>query len=157
MKIITQGILVGLGLATSVAAVGCSNGVGPGQLVELETARARWEVRGFQDYAFETTTSCFCIAELNQQVRVEVRNDQVAAVTLVATGDPVQSPLTVWFTIDELFDRIESMVGGQGNGFELELEFDPELGYPTVVNSIAPPNVADGGSVVRVYTMAALP
>jgi len=143
-------------LATLVALSGCSDGLGPGQRLEVEVAREVWSSQDLHDYSFETRTSCFCVPELNELVLVEVRNDQVVAVTIVATGDPAQSPLTVWFTIDDLFDRILRMVDGGGSG-ELELEFDPELGYPSLVNSIAPPGVADGGSVVRVSALTGLP
>ena len=143
-----------LGVIGLVALAACSGGPAPGQRAEVEVARQRWEARSFQDYAFETSTSCFCPPEINRRVRVEVRNDQVVAVTLVETGNPVQSPLSYWFTIDELFDRILQMVDGEG---EFELEFDPELGYPSLVNSIAPPGLADGGSLTLVFTMEAMP
>ncbi|MCU0649127.1 MAG: DUF6174 domain-containing protein [Gemmatimonadaceae bacterium] len=106
-------------------------------------ARAQWDRRGPAHYTFEVRSVCFCLPNVHQWHRVEVRNGAVIAVRQLE-GQPFSGsvPLTAWPTIPQLFERARPPLE---NSVVVELitEFDPAYGYPTRITQRCSRIVAD--------------
>jgi len=135
----------------------CSSLLSPKEVLELADAEARWGARPFSDYRFETYTSCFCDPEISQWARVEVTAGVVTRVVLLASGTEVVPDRRQYFhTVEGLFTWIRQ---GQYDSdlADISAEYDPQLGYPTLVRFVAEPNIADGGSAHYARNVAPLP
>jgi len=135
----------------------CSSPLSPKEVLELADAEARWAARPFADYTFETSASCFCDPEISQWARVEVTTGVVTRVVLLASGNEVPSDRRQYFsTVESLFTRIRQ---GQQDSYlaDISAEYDPQLGYPTLIRFVAEPNIADGGSAHYARNVAPLP
>lgn len=116
-------------LVLALAATSCDDEDGglPGDLVE---ARARWEARGPADYDLVLERVCFCGSEGRGPVRVEVRGGEVVSRRYVETGEPVAQPFEALFRdVDTLFEFLADAF--RDGAHTVEVEFDPELGFPT--------------------------
>lgn len=130
-------------LAGLIAA--CSSSTGPVDLEQLDAAQARWAQRSFADYSYEARIICFCTPEVLNRVRVEVRGDQIATVTDVATDQPVPRAFwDSWRTIDDLFARIR-LGPLSSNTVRIDAVYDADLGFPRDIDFVADEGVADGG------------
>ena len=135
----------------------CSSPLSPKEVLELADAEARWAARPFADYTFETSSSCFCDPEISQWARVEVTAGGVTRVVLLASGTEVAPDRRQYFsTVERLFTRIRQ---GQHDSYlaDISAEYDPQLGYPTLIRFVPEPNVLDGGSVHYARNVAPLP
>jgi hypothetical protein len=141
----------------SAALLGCSTPLAPVELRDLVRAEARWAARPFADYSFETRSACFCPPPATQWARVEVRHGIVARVVIVESGADVAPEQLAWFpTIEELFESIRSFRETSGVK-DVDAEYDPDLGYPTLVDVIPAENIADGGLTRFARNAAPLP
>ena len=145
-----------VGVAATVACNG-DDIAGPQDFARLAQAQAKWAARPFADYSFEIRTFCFCPPEINRWTRVSVRNGAVVDAQPVET-DPAFPIETIqwWKPIDTLFVNLErAMRQPDLTGYlaSIEVEYDPELGYPTLIEYRAKPNVADGGSTISVRSV----
>lgn len=142
-----RGIVLGL-LAIGSALLGsCRPPLSVDEVFALKEAEARWAARPFADYSFETSVSCFCDPELSQWARVEVSTGVVTRVVLLADGHEVDPAQRAYFpTVQRLFDGIRE-ASHDGSVRDVSVQFDPQLGYPTLINIAPERNVMDGGSV----------
>jgi hypothetical protein len=102
------------------------------RLDELESYRDQWRQADIRHYRMEFRASCFCGSEFTELVTVEVLQDTVRSVTVVSTGLPVEHmPLDAWPTVAELFAAVEKAIVDDAH--ELQVTYDPDLGYPTFV------------------------
>ena len=124
--------------------------VGPGDILEFTRARELWDARSFSDYTYEIKTSCFCPPEMIQWARVTVQNGTVTAVEQVDPDPnfPITT-LTMWQPIDSLFTRLERAMAGDSYLASIKVEYDAQLGFPTLMEFRAPSNVADGDATVN--------
>ena len=128
-------------------ALACSSPLSPDELEDLNEAEERWESRGFGDYSVETRTSCFCGTEVLEWVRIEVVNGHLTRATLLESGEIItDGRLQYWTTVEALFDSIRD-ANDDDYLNELNVVFDPTLGFPTYVEWIADDNVQDAGAV----------
>jgi hypothetical protein len=131
-----------------VAALACGCGdypLSPRERHALTQAMARWEREGGQGYTVEARIACFCPPHLAQWTRLTVHNGVVvAADPLESLPGGIEPDLSGWLTVDEEFRRLSDPPDILR---EIEVRYDPELGYPTFIRADCGPNVADCGSV----------
>jgi hypothetical protein len=135
-------------LALLFAVAGCESITGPlspGERQDLREAKARWASKGSQNYTVESRLSCFCPTYLAYWTKVTVRNGVVVAAEPLSPLPDYSEPTRVegWSTVPELFARIEHRDRYLKN---IDVAFDPVLGYPTQVSIECTPDVADCGS-----------
>lgn len=116
-------------IALAVAALGCSDPLGP-QENRLAEARAAWSLGAPAGYEFEFQRLCFCGPDTTRPVRIEVRFGEVTAVTVVETGETLADPSS-FPTIEDLFDEVEDAI--RRDAFSLDVQYDDDLGYPIEV------------------------
>lgn len=134
---------VRLPILFAVAVAACSSPFGPEDSRRLASARAQWNERAFPDYTFDARHDCFfCRAEEVGPVRVTVRQGSVETVTLLETGEVVDPSL--WFTIEQLFDRIPLAAKDEGVD-DVTAEYDPALGFPSSVEVKYEKGILDAG------------
>ena len=133
-------------VALLVFASGCllRDPLSPREERDLREAKALWASKGSQNYTVESRLSCFCPTHLAYWTKVTVRNGVVTAAEPVAPlPEYAQASIQGWSTIPELFARIE-----QRDSYvtDIDVTFDPVLGYPRQVTIVCASNVADCGS-----------
>ena len=137
--------VAGLVAVLAVAACGGSP-FSPEEYREAARALARWEARGFTDYAYEIRSSCFCPPDLTQWARVEVRGGVVTEVRSVATGVVLAESLySMWSPIDELFTWL-LREHDDDHLVDVRADFDRGLGYPTYISFGYDSSVMDAGA-----------
>lgn len=126
------------GLAALILA--CSSPTGP-SVLNIFAHRALWKAQHLTNYAY--TYQFYAFHPLaNQPLRVEVRQDTVRSVVVLATGDSVAPTFSP--TIDALFD--EALHAAQ-NGSLARISFDPVRGYPTALGYAAVPDALSAEQV----------
>ncbi len=140
--------------AILAALAGCEGGpFSPSEQRELEAARARWNAANIRSYTVEQRISCFCSPHLNFLTRVVVEVGVVVeAVPVEELPFGFEPSLLGWVTVEEAFDRIENL-SRSSHLKELEVEYDPVLGYPTRVTNICSPEVQDCGSTLTLQNL----
>lgn len=140
------------GLIIALVALGAchsSRAFGP-SLTRLDQAESTWKARPFADYRYEIRTLCFCPPEMVRWTRVTVRSGAVV------TAEPVDPdpafPITsiaLWKPIDTLFTNLRRTLTDPSSRHAysaIVAEFDPELGYPVLIEYRTHSNIADGGA-----------
>lgn len=95
----------------------------------LANARARWAARGPDSYAVTVTRSCECLPEASGSVRVTVRTKAVESRVYTSSGAAVAAQYAPAFpSVEELFVMID---GAIRRGADVQVKYDPVLGYPT--------------------------
>ncbi len=89
-------------------------------------------------------------------VNIEVRNGTVVSEMDAATGGPVKPlrPFPPYNTIDRLFDVIEE--AEQRGADDIQVVYDPALGYPTSIRIDEMYNASDDGIVYTITTFELL-
>jgi hypothetical protein len=96
----------------------------------LEKNRQLWEQQGFDAYQFRFQRSCFCLPEMRQPVELIVRDRQIQSARYADGGAAVDAgEFGRYQTVEGLFDLIEAAIAGEAA--RIEVEFDPQYGYPT--------------------------
>jgi Family of unknown function (DUF6174) len=121
---------------------GCGDSTGP---VSLSLNRLRWEKQNLHEYIYTGRKVCFC-NDAGQDVLVLVLSDTVFSARVV--GTVVELPKGTWLTVDQLFDFAQRSMGEKHSS--VRIEYDPRLGYPTLVDVSCPATIADCG--VRIET-----
>ncbi|WP_448270287.1 DUF6174 domain-containing protein [Nostoc sp. DSM 114159] len=94
------------------------------------------------NYSITVSNSCFCIPDARGPVVIRVRNGQPISVTSVATGKPVNPEFFQKYdTIPELFNVIQDAINRKA--FNLDVEYNAKLGYPTKINIDYNSQIAD--------------
>ncbi len=126
----------------------CSDSTGP---ISLALNRARWEKQNLHEYLYTARKVCFC-ADAGQEVYVLVFADTVFSARAVGTS--VELPKDQWFTVDQLFDLAERSLGG--NYEKVRVEYDPELGYPRLIELTCSPTIMDCGATLEAKNLGGL-
>src|SRR5713101_3204002 len=127
-------------LSCSVAAggvglmVACSSPTSPTSVQSISAHRALWEGQRLTNYSYTYQFAAFT-AFANQPLRLEVRQDTVHSVVVLATGQNIVP--TYFPTIDALFDR--AILAAQ-NGSLTGIAFEPVRGFPTLLSYAAIPD-----------------
>lgn len=96
---------------------------------ELTRNRLKWERAGIRDYTFTTHSTCECIPNFEGRTLVTVEGSEIVGVERVFDGSEVDTELwAAWETIDEVFEVLSGYI--ERKVFFLEVEYDPEYGYP---------------------------
>ncbi len=112
------------------AACGLVTGPGDGDNDKaLRSAQIRWNAARVQDYTVVVQHLCFC--GYVRPVRVSVRQGVIVSSVDAQTGEPVPSYATVR-DIAGLFALIRDAIDDGAD--RLEVTYDAELGYPTLIN-----------------------
>ena len=106
-----------------LAACGSDSPTAPAN--RLGEQRALWAAQGLTDYTFDVTKVCYC--QSVGDVRVTVKGGVITGVTELAS-EVARDPET-FRTIDGLFDLVQDAY--ERDAHEVQVEFDPNRGYPT--------------------------
>lgn len=96
---------------------------------ELKVARELWRTRGPATYRFEFRWNCYCLPDLREWVRVDVRDRVLVGVTRLTDGEALPPDRWSHRTVDGMFQWIEGKLAEHPE--VLRVRFDPDLGYPT--------------------------
>jgi len=143
-ELIRRGILASLCTLSLIAACG-DYPLSPHDQQLLTQALGKWSTKGSSSYIVEARISCFCPPHLAQWTQLTVRDGVViAADPLESLPEGAEPSLSGWLTVEDEFERLTDPPDILE---EIEVRFDPELGYPTYIRADCGPNVADCGSV----------
>jgi Family of unknown function (DUF6174) len=98
-------------------------------LMDLAQREAQWSQRGFHSYTYDYLNAGPLGAA---NVHVTVQADTVASLIDATTGMAPEFAVSVP-TIDGLFTIAHSVLGQKG--MTVQLEFDSQFGYPTLVSA----------------------
>ena len=96
---------------------------------ELKVARALWQARGPVTYRFEFRWNCYCLPDVLEWVRVDVRDKVLVGVTRLSDGNALPPDRWSHRTVEGMFQWIEEKLAEHPE--VLRVRFDPEMGYPT--------------------------
>lgn len=125
--------------------LGCSDSTGP---VSLGLNRIRWEKQNLHDYVYTGRMSCFC-GHSGEDVTVVVLADTVFSARVA--GTTVELPRGIWLTVDEFFDLAQHSPGGYVE--RVRVEYHPALGYPTFIEQVCSPDIADCGVTIEIKNL----
>lgn len=100
---------------------------------ELQKSRARWQASGLTDsYTYVLDATCACNEAAVLPARIAIRFGQIVSATDLSSGEALD-PRTYsdLLTVDDVFDRAATALDGSFT--DILLEYDAELGYPTLV------------------------
>ena len=142
-------------LAGSV--LGCESPLSPHDRDALRVAEALWAGRDFEEYSFEIRRECFCPPLLTDWARVEVKGENVTSVVLLSTGEEVLPPARDMFpTVNQVFATIRTTASSDWVD-RIEVAFDSVNGFPTAVNFVSKPNIADAGGAYYLRNLVPRP
>jgi hypothetical protein len=95
----------------------------------LETARARWDAAGVDDYSYTISRGCFCPPEFIGPFQVAVRDGAIVSAT--RDGAAVDTAQVQIPTVPAIFDEIAEAI--EAGAAEVRVTYDATLGYPTDV------------------------
>jgi hypothetical protein len=121
-----------LALSTALLA-GCDLITGPSGFHELDQARERWAIYGWDTYSYELVRSCFCgYPAVGHRVEVVVDHGIVVEAYLVATGQPLPpGSLASFPTVEDLFDIAEEALY---DADRFDIRYDSRLGFPRLLD-----------------------
>jgi hypothetical protein len=134
-----------LTVVLALAAAGCDNPFSPTD--DLEDARRTWERQGIQSYSLTVHQDCFCPEDVRGPFRVRVVSGVVVSVTDPATGAPRSASAFTPLTVEALFDRVQQAIDEGVR--ELDVRYDPELGYPREIEINLSQQAVDAGIVIQ--------
>ena len=129
---------------------------------QLADNRAKWAAQRPERYRARITMECSCAEPATDQPTVLVVGDSVAHVvgadslaaspTAAPNGDSTAAPIPAAVshaTIDRMFERIERTLLDPMTVVQ-EVQFHPELGFPTLVRMDARRPLSDTGRTLRI-------
>ena len=97
---------------------------------ELTSNRLIWEAMGPDSYQFEFRRICFCIREFVAPVKIAVRGGTIVDVTFLESGLEAEEPdPETYETIEGLLELLQEALDRKT--FSLQVNYDPNFGYPT--------------------------
>ena len=131
-----------------VTATGCNSDLwDPAEERALASAEAKWQAAGLHSYTFEYRASCFCDPAVLEWMRIGVVDGVVAEVVYAVSTDVSPPVLDAWPAVEELFARIHRLRDGESSHTrEVDIDFDPTLGYPTLIRVAMDRDIVDGGA-----------
>ncbi len=119
----------------------------PPTVKELNQRLVAWEAGLLQDYRIVYQEIGSASREQSAPVIITVRNGSVASVVYRSNGQP--APLRSYPNVEQLFAVVEAALSGDYK--VVQVAFDPELGYPTVVSLASNwPGEAEAGFTAKV-------
>jgi hypothetical protein len=101
------------------------------RLDDLAAARSQWIANAPAAYDFTYLRSCFCPDVIPARVYVDA--GVVALVVDTQTSVPLPADRNDDFpTVEQLFNELDQLI--RREPFQLEVRYDPELGYPSFVS-----------------------
>jgi hypothetical protein len=132
-------------IAGVLASLACRGDAAPTESREaFDAARARWETSRPSSYTFVAHRSCECTAEAAGPARIAVSGGAVLDVRRVSDGGLIDASL--WFTVDGLFNLIESEFATRPE--LIDAEYHAVKGYPTSVTYGMPE--VDAGATITI-------
>ena len=127
-RVVVIALLAGLGFSAQAAA----QVVG---LDELNAARALWDSAQNGSYRYSYHKYCDCYRDEPPVTVINVSNGEIERVFHVQPDSDREIParegsLSLYWTVDELFDKLETAIAAD---VMVRAEFDPELGYPSLL------------------------
>jgi len=124
-----------------LAAGACSHAdqVPPSDSIKVADARQRWSETGPDDYTMVSEFDCEC--DPGGRVETRVEDSRVVALKRLDVSGHPEIDTELGLTIDRLFEMI---AGAVAEGREVDVVFDPELGYPTTFTIVWAPEATDG-------------
>ncbi|MCA9185546.1 MAG: DUF6174 domain-containing protein [Pirellulaceae bacterium] len=116
-----------LGLTAWLAIAACTSPTLALTQAELDAKRDLWNTSGSMDYDYVLQRSCFCHPDFIQPGLVEIRAGMITAVTDADTLQPLDPEL--FLTVDGLFAELQRAIDYPA--FDIQAQFDSNLGYPT--------------------------
>jgi hypothetical protein len=134
------------------ALVSCGDSAGPGlgteEWANLHAARGRWSDSGISDYAYGYMRSCECLPTDVAAPSIEVRDGAIVRVWDGRTGESVPADRYGWyFTVDDLFAEIARAIAD--GVYQLQADYHPTLGYPTMLVIDYDARMADEELILR--------
>ena len=123
----------------------------PDDLAALERSRSLWEAQRLTDYGYTLTVHCNCPAEYVGPFEVTVRDTWIASATW--KGEPLEPGRAAIYTIDDVFVMIERAIQ---DGTDVDLTYDPQLGYPQLVIIDVEAVAVDGGLAFTIENLSPL-
>jgi len=111
-------------VALALVACDTTRPVTASERAALQQHEQQWAQRSFHSYVFDYSETQL---STSYDVRITVRNDTVASVIDLNTGQPPTAPRT-WPTIDALFNEADFAVLQGG----VSLEYNDQYGYLTL-------------------------
>lgn len=140
------------GIALLAALVSCGDAIAPRPpITELARARQQWEAQQLRTYAFTLQRSCFC--GNTDPLYVYVRNDTVAGVVDLRTGESVDRQLGE--TVDGLFDFIQRATDAHAR--IIRATYDATRGFPAEIDYDGDAQIADDELFYRVSDVHTVP
>lgn len=113
---------------------------------ELAIQRTFWESYNTTLYSYTMEVSCFCIPEYTTPKRITVENDVLQSTIDIASGEP--SEYDDYQTIPQLFQSITDAI--HLRYVQINVDYDPEYGYPARISTSPEYDLPDVGSLVTV-------
>lgn len=143
-----------LSMLVPVSLAACGDMFGPeSDRAELDRNRDKWRASGAASYSYVLARSCFCVTEVTQPSRIQVRNDSVVAVTAVSDGRSLDTRYFV--TVNALFDVIDKAI--EQHAAVIRVVYDPILGYPREIEYDGATNIADDEITYRASELTKVP
>ncbi|HEX5732795.1 MAG TPA: DUF6174 domain-containing protein [Blastocatellia bacterium] len=93
---------------------------------------SKWESKATKNYQYEFQRICFCLPASTRRVKITVREGVAENIQRADSGDAVdRAQYELYFTVDQLFDYIQAAIDKKAH--LVKVTYDPELGYPTLV------------------------
>jgi len=117
---------------------------------EIQQRKQRWIAQNIVDYRYILENSCFCIPEVTQPVKIEVRDGKRVAIAAVKDGRSVNEEyFTHYDTIPKLFDLIQTEQDKKPS--KIFVSYDLKLGFPVSIFVDRSENIADEEIRLDVY------
>jgi hypothetical protein len=114
---------------------------------DLDDARDLWQSRRIEAYEYRYTHQCGeCLPAFSRAYDVRVEGDAVVAIADAQTGDPPPAGYEAR-TVPALFALVEDAIG---RADVLHVEYDPQLGHPTLFSVDYERRIADDEFAIRV-------
>jgi hypothetical protein len=156
--VITAGLLAFLSMNAPVMSQFTTKDIKPSvtaansNIKQYRTNYRLWNRQKISNYRYTLSRSCFCIPDARGPVVVEVRNGKTVSVKLVETGKPVNPELFQKYdTVPKLFELIRNAIAKKVS--RLDVEYNPQLGYPTKVNIDYNSQIADEEEYITVENL----
>ncbi|NBC04402.1 MAG: hypothetical protein GVY20_11950 [Bacteroidetes bacterium] len=128
----------------SALLTGCilnSNGDSDRRPESLSKAKQLWESHEIRNYSIDVKRICFCGGPL--RYRLTVREDTVAQITDLESGEVFTTNLAPYQTVDDQFAWLERVI--EMDPEVLEVEYHPTYGYPGKINYDQSSQISDEG------------
>lgn len=123
----------------------------------LAANRQKWQGRQVSHYRYDLAVGCFCAFTSVMPVTVEVKDGKT--VSMVGkdgqSAAQFQSALAQYAPMDKLFDVIK--VAADAHAYQLQVDYDPDYGYPDAIRIDYSQNVSDDEISFTVSNFALVP